>query len=77
MRRTYLLDHQNKQKGKFNPCGLSESEIQCGAYAVYARSPSPSQRPAPTTIASRGTRGNGDISEARSIVFITSQLGTI
>ena len=25
----------------------------CGAYPVYARSPSPSQRPAPTTIASR------------------------
>ena len=26
MRRTYLLDHQNKQKGKVNPSGLSESE---------------------------------------------------
>ena len=25
----------------------------CGAYPLYARSPSPSQRPAPTTIASR------------------------
>ena len=25
----------------------------CGAYPVYARSPSPSQRPAPSTIASR------------------------
>ena len=27
--------------------------IYCGAYAMYARSPSPSQRAAPTTIASR------------------------
>ena len=26
MQKTYLLDHQNKQKGKFNPYGLSESE---------------------------------------------------
>ena len=30
---------------------LSSSNV--GAYSVYARSPSPSQRPAPTTIASR------------------------
>ena len=29
------------------------AKIQCAAYPMYARSPSPSQRPAPTTIASR------------------------
>ena len=34
---------------------VNSRKYQCGAYAVYARSPSPSQRPAPTTIASRSS----------------------
>ena len=75
--------------------------MQYGAYPVYARSPSPSQRPAFTTIASRspfplglcscstslarweykrppkgprGTRGTGDISEARFMLCIIPTL---
>ena len=39
----------------------------CGAYAVYARSPSPSQRPAPTTIASRSPFPLGLCSSSTSL----------
>ena len=61
----------------------SEYDIRrmiCGAYPVYARSPSPSQRPAPTTIASRSPfplglcSCYGDISEARFMLCIIPTL---
>ena len=45
----------------------------CGAYPVYARSPSPSQRPAPTTIASRSPFPLGLCSGQGH--FVTSHFG--
>ena len=59
-RRTFQQKHGGGRFGKKNMPKrlrlktLAETfRMLCGAYPVYARSPSPSQRPAPTTIASR------------------------
>ena len=57
--KTFWQKHGDGRFGKKNmPKRLrlkifDETFMICGAYTVYARSPSPSQRPAPSTIASR------------------------
>ena len=99
------VDYQNKQKRKFKPFGLSESEniiirgicCVCTLALTVAKSRSHYDRfvisvPAGSLLmfelafedgnisgpkGSRGTRGIGDISEARFVTFITSQLLTI
>ena len=44
---------KNAEPSQAKNISLETFRMICGAYPVYARSPSPSQRPAPTTIASR------------------------